>query len=235
MASRLFQAAKRPIDVAAPAREVGHPRPDQPLVGGVGLGCRQPFEDLQSSRRVAELVVDRLQAAKRFQANVVGRGRLGRRRAVQNGRLDFTTELAVLGAGGAHQELDSSLVDGRGAGGGSQPARQGRRIVAHLGELSQPILDLAVVGHQGEQRNILLQRTGDVAARAPPLSAVAAQRLQPLAVRKSDRHGQQLRHARRAPRGVQPTPKRVQHLQPRVGRGTFIDEDLLQPLRDARR
>ena len=225
---------ERPIDVPAPTCQLRDPGPGEALVRGLGLRRRQALEDVESRRRVAELVVQELQPAERLHPELQRCHLLGGRRGEQRRRLRLAAGLAILDPRGAHQELDPPLGHRRGARRRGEAARQGDRVAAQLRELPQPVLDLVVLGQQGAERDVLLERTGDVAERAPPLPALPAQRLQALALRKGDRDRQQLGDARRAPRGIEPPAQRIEHLEPRFGRGPLVEEDLLQPLREAR-
>src|SRR6185312_5138621 len=147
---------------------------------------------------------------------------------VEGHGLPLAARLAILDARGPQGQLDAPVTGGRRARRRDEAARQGGGIAPQLRQLPQAVLDLAILGSERDERDILLEGARHVAQRTQALAALAAQRLEALARREPDGHREQLGDARGAARRLQAAAQRVQRLEAHLVRRALVDEDPLQ-------
>ena len=97
------------------------------------------------------------------------------------------SELPILDARRANQQLGAAVAVRAWQAAAAVASAAARRagIARRLGELPQAVLDRPIVGREGDERHVLIERARDVAQRVQALAALATQVAQALAARRS--------------------------------------------------
>ena len=167
---------------------------------GLGSTGREPLEGVEPFRLVSEPVVESPPDGEGSRAAPRG-ARPRCRSASSNSSLarSVPSELAILDPRRADQQLGAAFRRPAGRSAGRQRRGQPRRIARRLGELPQAVLDRPVLGRERDERDVLFQRTRDVAQGVQAVAALATQVAEALPRREADR-GHQRGAARARPR-----------------------------------
>ena len=133
----------------------------------------------------AERVVDLLQAAEALQPQLGGSGLAAGGVLEQRAGPLGMSELPVLDVRRANEQLDAAFGRPAGLRRRRQPGRQPRRIARRLRQLPEAVFDRPILGRQGDQRRVLIERAGDVAQGMQALAALATQVAQALGPRRT--------------------------------------------------